>query len=280
MSAATETAKLMLKEKGMRTNPFTDEYWKAELSAYGLRRAKFHVEHVSVDWFQIQGRCDDYLNVNMRFEKTPLPRLGINGHLWMSLTPMEIQSAALALHRAEGVVASGGLGLGYFAIRAAAKPEVTKVIVFENEPLVIEWFRRMFKDRLELTKIEIVEGDIRKTFKGYTVDFCFMDIYPDMLGDHSAFADSKKFRKQNKIGRYMFWGYEKVVLGLMVNRMIKYGSLLLGHDLVDYLKHWKATPYTPGNPDDGTLADYYRSQDGPQLEILVAGKRVMYDFPM
>ena len=201
----------LYREKQLPVSPFSDEYWKAELKAYGLRKSRYVVEHVSIDWFKIQGRCDDYLNVNMRFDETPLPRLGINGHLWMSLTPMEIQSAALAIFRAKGVVATGGLGLGYFAIRAAAKPEVTKVIVFENEPLLVEWFKRMFKDRPEMAKIEFVEGDVRKTFKGYTVDFVFMDVYSDMLPE-AIIKDARRFRRTNQIGRYHFWGYEKVVL--------------------------------------------------------------------
>ena len=268
----------MSTEKDMRENPFTDEYWKAELSAYGLRKSKFHVEHVSVDWVEPEGRLDDYLNVNWRIDMVPLPRLGVNGHTWMSLTPMEIQSAALAIHRAKGVVISGGLGLGYFAIRAAAKPEVKEVIVFEKEPLVIEWFRRAFKGRIELEKIKIVEGDMRKTCKGYTANFAFVDIYPDCLAD-GTFSDVKLLRRKNTIKRYMFWGYEKIVLALMVNKLLKYGTLVLGNDLVSYLRHWRDTPYTPGKPSDGTLGNYYRPQDSPPLELIRAGKRVMQDFP-
>jgi len=262
-------------EKPLPVNPFSDDYWKAELKAYGLRRSKFHVEHVSVDWFTIQGRCDDYLNINMRFEDTPLPRLAINGHLWMSLTPMEIQSAALALHRAKGHVVSGGLGLGYFALRVAAKPEVTKVTVFENEPLVIEWFQRMFKGRPELAKIEIVEGDMRKLFRGYTVDFVFMDIYETLLGDEVV-KDSRHFRKHNKIGRYHYWGYEKVVLELLAAKMFKYGNLLLGSDTHSYFKFWMNTPY--GDESSGMLSEYSRLQlDKPFLKRC---RSALVDFPV
>jgi len=266
-------------EKHLPVNPFSDEYWKAELKAYGLRKSRFHVEHVSVDWFHIYGRCDDYLNVNMRFEdKIPLPRLAINGHLWMSLTPMEIQSAALAIHRAKGVVLAGGLGLGYFPLRAAAKPEVTEVIVFENEPLVVEWFQRMFKNRPELAKLKIVEGDMRKTCKGYKADFAFVDIYPDMLGDETL-KDAMTIRRNNKIGRYMFWGYERVVLCLLANKMFKYGSLLLGSDLGSYFRHWQNTPFGD-KESDGSLANYFRSEDQPDREFLKRARRRLVDFPV
>lgn len=45
------------KERFLPVNPFSDEYWKAELEAYGLRESRFHVEHVSVDWFKIHRDC-------------------------------------------------------------------------------------------------------------------------------------------------------------------------------------------------------------------------------
>jgi len=263
-----------LSEQRMTANPFEDDYWESELDAYGLRKSKFHVEHVSVDWFTINGRCDDYLNVNMRFSAVKMPRLAINGHLWMSLTPMEIQSAALALYRATGRVVSGGLGLGYFAIRAAAKPQVTEVIVFENEPLVIEWFNRMFKGRPEMAKIKIVEGDIRKTFKGYTADFCFMDIYPDMLPEE-VLKDCSLFRRRNQIRRYHYWGYEKVVLELLAKKKLKYGTLLIGSDMSSYFRHWRDTSMGTG---DTTMGMCFRSV--LEDDYLRRAKRLMREFPM
>lgn len=280
MTVAEKTATNLLNDRRMPASPFTDTYWKSELAAYGLTTELFHVEHVRVSWNTVSGRCDDYLNVNWRIsDGTKLPFLDIHDTLWMSLTPMEIQSAALAIHRARGVVVSGGLGLGYFAIRAAAKPEVTEVIVFEREPLVIEWFKQAFKGRTELEKITFVEGDIRTTFAGYTVDFCFMDIYPDLLGE-GTFTDVVLFRKQNKIRRYMFWGYERILVGLLYSRMLKNPNLFLGSDTKSYIKHWQETPYTTGKTEDGTMANYYRPQDMPSVELLRAGKRVMTEYPM
>lgn len=277
---SNNTAALLLRDSKMPVNPFTDAYWKSEIEAYGLKKKLFHVEHVRVEWSTMSGRVDDYLNVNWRIDDgTEFPFLSIRDKLWMSLTPMELQSAALAIHRAHGVVVSGGLGLGYFAIRAAAKPEVTKVIVFEQEPLVIEWFKRAFKGRTELEKIEIVEGDIRKTFRGYTVDFCFMDIYPALL-DEGTFTDPVLFRKHNQIGRYMFWGYERILVGLLYCKMLRNPRLFIGSDTFSYIKHWQSTPYTPGNPEHGTMDQYYRPQDIPPVDVLRDGKRVMRDYPL
>lgn len=264
-----------LREQRLPVNPFTDHYWEAEIKHYGLRKSKFHVEHVCVDWVTINGRCDDYLNVNMRFSDVPLPRLAINDHVWMSLTPMEVQSTALAIHRATGRIACGGLGLGYFVLRAAAKPDVTEIVVFEKEPLIVEWFNRMFKGRAELAKIKIVEGDIFTTFKGYAVDFCFMDIYQEMLPD-AVIADCRAFRRRNQIGRYHFWGYERVVLELLLAKKIKHGSLYMGSDLGSYFRFWKSTPMGAGG--NTVLGECYRQL--LDADFLRKAKRVMVDFPM
>lgn len=273
------TALNLLRDGKMRVNPFTDEHWRAELKAYGLKRAAFHVDNVCVRWTYIYGRCDDYLNVNMRFDKaTKFPQLIINDKLWMSLSPMEIQSSALAIHRATGHVLAVGLGLGYFALRAAAKPDVTKVTVFENEPMVVEWFKRAFKGRPELEKIEIVEGDARKTLKGYTADFAYVDIYRMLLED-TTFTDEKLFRRSNRIQRYMFWGYERIVLSMVAEKMLKHPALYMGNDLRSYFGFWQTTPYSD-KPDDGMLSHYCRAQDMPPRDLVLKGKRAIRDFPI
>ena len=262
-------------EKALATNPFSDDYWKAELKAYNLHSTPFCTEHLDVKWRTIQGRCDDYLNVNMRFDDTPLPMLLLHGQLWMSLTPMEIQSAALALHRAKGHVITGGLGLGYFALRAAAKPEVTKITVFEHEPLVVKWFQHAFKDRPELAKIEIVEDDMRLVFKSYEADFAYVDIYQDMLGTE-VLKDAQLFRRKNKIKRYQYWDYEKTVLELLTKKMLKHPTFMIGNDLYSYFHHWMHTPY--GGAGTGMLSDYSHLTLDPSF--LVRARRGFTEFPL
>lgn len=261
------------KKQFLPVNPFSDDYWKAEVKAYGLSETPFQMEHVKVDWIKLQGRCDDYLNINMRFDDTLIPRLSINGDTWMSLTPMEIQSHALALHRARGHVLCGGLGLGYFAIRAAAKPEVSRVTVFENEPLVCEWFRNAFKDRPELAKITVVEGDMRKHCKDYDADIAYVDIYQSTLCPET-FSDAKLFQQENRIGRYMFWGYERLILGLLLNRMLRDGSLTFSSDLNNYFHHWKITPMSD-KTDGACLPAFCRLHEIGDKKLLLAGKSVL-----
>jgi hypothetical protein len=165
----------------------------------------------------------------------------------MSLTPMEIQSGALPIHRAQGKVVVGGLGLGYVAVRMAAKPEVQQVVVYEISPENIQWFKTAFKGRPELEKIEIRQGDMRQLFKKQSADFVYVDIYADMLPD-ATLHDARLFMGSNKIKRYHYWGYERVLVNVLCyphlrhyrDRLFFYnGSMAsLGRDFRSFLGYW------------------------------------------
>lgn len=246
-----------MKTTPFTVNPFTDSYWESEIQSLGLKKTTFHMERIEVSWFKLAGRCDDYLNSNIRFNKTKIPRLIIDNKTWMSLTPMEIQSAALAIHRAVGHVVTLGLGLGYYTMRAAAKPEVSLVTVFEKDPLVIEWFQGAYAGRPELAKVKIIEGDARKLFQGVTCDFVFSDIYEALLPDE-ALTDVKLFRRNNSIGSYHYWGLEKAVLEMITKKIIGIKRLMIGEDMYTYFRFWQDTPFDDKN--DTTLGQLYHEQ--------------------
>jgi spermidine synthase len=136
-----------------------------------------------------------------------VPVLTIDGNVWMSLTPMEIQSAHVPLSLSEGRVGTSGLGLGYFTLLAAESESVESVTVFEINDQIIEYFTESFKDRECFDKIEIVKGDVRETMKGYTFDTFFADHYQNLL-DEEIPEDIRLLTKNNKIECYRFWGQE------------------------------------------------------------------------
>jgi hypothetical protein len=228
----------------LKSNPFTDEYWHEELAFYGRPTVKPPAP-LTLDWPKIQGRCDDYLNVNMRFDETPFPRLCEKGRLWMSLTPMEVQSAALALLLAHGNVVVGGLGLGYYALRAAAKRDVKKVTVYEINPVLIAWFKKAFARRKELAKIEIIEGDLREICQGVKADLAFIDIYPALLGDE-VITDSRLLRRKNQFTQYVYWGWERAWFDAMRHGIIK-RTLFLPSYLLSFFQAWQATTQLQAN---------------------------------
>lgn len=188
-------------------NPFDNDYVRRELAFYG-----------NVDWKsgktlarmgELVGRHDDYLNKQFQTGEFKVPLLESNGKFLMSLTPMELQSLWVPIQAAEGEVGTAGLGLGYFALRAASKEDVERVVVFEKNPAVIRFFKETFKDREELAKIEIIKGDARKKLQQWDFDLLFVDIYGTLMAEEVV-TDIPLFMNGNAIGQYRFWTQELV----------------------------------------------------------------------
>lgn len=229
-------------------NPFTDEFMKTEVEFYDT--PEYDKDGVKLVVRPIKGICPDFLNKNYRLGSTPMPMIFIDGKLWMSLSFMEIQSQYLPIMLATGHVGTCGLGLGYYTLRVAEKPNVDKVTVFEREQRVIDFFRECFSDRPGFDKIEFVHGDARKTCREYNFDFLYVDIYRTMLPDE-VISDIRLFNRANNIAEdereetdlldgYHFWCQEKVILEGVLSEMID------KHDVpwltMEYFRKWKDTP--------------------------------------
>lgn len=229
-------------------NPFTDEYLIQEVEFYcnGLT-LPYEKEGVVVKLVTPTGRLDDYLNVNYRASSEQVPLLQIDGSTWMSLTYMELQSAYLAIKRAKGKVGTGGLGLGYFALRAANKEEVESIDVYETEERVIRYFQDTLSHRPEYRKINIIKQDVR-TVENKSYDFFFMDVYQTLLPD-KVLEDMSHFTNKNNITPYHFWGEEKVILEGIIE---EYDVTYINKDEKDYFKLWI----------DAGLNELYRSALG------------------
>ncbi len=223
----------------MNTNPFTDEFVKGEIKFMELDN-KNNLEYKGVRLVHktLHMQVDDYLNRNFRIGELTVPVFFIDGKLWMSLTPMEIESNFLAWATATGEVGMGGLGIGYTALRAASQEDVYNVTVFEQDKRVIEFFTKQYEHRPEFEKIKIIEGDARKLFIGYDFDFVFMDIYDSLLSDEML-TDFLDFTKFNNIGEYHFWSEEKIILAGIQDRMLPSSDISYQQRL--YFQEWQKT---------------------------------------
>jgi hypothetical protein len=202
---------------GVKLDPFRENYPEREIAKF--RPVPFDNYGVRVTMERPQGRLDDYLSVNFRPGNGPeMPVCTVDGRLVMSLTWMEAQSFWLPIQRARGVVGTSGLGLGYFPIRAAQKPEVSKVVVFERHRGVIKYFREAFAGRPELDKIAIVPGGALTRCKGYTFDYFLADHYLELLPD-AAVSDITVLTGANVIKEYQFWGWERVLYEALTLRI-------------------------------------------------------------
>jgi hypothetical protein len=232
-------------------NPFTRDYLLEELAFLDVKDQD-QENDVMIQLSEPRGRLDDYLNKNWRVNVPSVPMMFIDGKIWMSLTFMEVQSAALAIQKSCGDVVTGGLGLGYYVARAAAQDEVDTVTVYEINRDVVSLFMRRFKDRSWYKKVIIVCDDIRKKIERDEVphaDFFFMDIYQTMLPDE-VIDDARSVFKRGIVepNCYHFWGQECPILDAMVeNEPVDVEFLERA-----YFKYWMET-----DEDDIVLHNLY-----------------------
>ena len=151
---------------------------------------------------------------------------------------------------AEGLVATAGLGMGYFALRAAAKPEVEEVVVYETSGDVIAAFNALFGQRPERSKITVIRGDVRQLMRGRTFDMAYMDPYPELLPDEVV-SDAQLLRATNTIRHYRFWGLERVLLDALLADENPY---LFPWEAA-LLKAWAEAPLREGQPQ--MMRDFY-----------------------
>ncbi len=175
-------------------NPFTKEYLQQER-----------------DFYTLKSSCKKG-SASLNVEDSGYYLL-IDQKLWMSLSyDSEIVSTFLPLHYSKGDIATAGLGLGYYTLRAAAKEEVKSIDVFEINQDVIDLFIENFSDTENFEKITIIKGDVRETFndsKDY--DFVFLDIYLQWFTEE-AIQDFAHFSKYGNIKHLYVWTQDAVLM--------------------------------------------------------------------
>jgi len=238
-------------------NPFDDEYVRKEIRWY--HHGDYDKDGIRLVTDEPKGALPDYFNKNFRIGGLKVPILFIDGRLWMSLTPMEIQSQFLAILKASGDVGVAGLGMGYAALKMAQSEEVDSVTVFEIDPRIIEFFRRAFCRRKGFNKISFVEGDARETLLDHQFDFLYVDIYPTMLPDE-IITDIKLFSRcvHEFPDGYHFWGQERILLDSSLSFEI-ISPQDLPFQMRALLTRWLSTPVSKrdGRLSGINLSDMY-----------------------
>jgi len=237
-------------------NPFDTSFAQAEIAFYGVETYA-DGKGLKIRSLPIQWRCDDLLNTMFHVGEVTAPMLTLDGELWMSLSPMEIQSHYVPIGLASGHVGVAGLGLGYFTLRAAAKPEVTKITVFECDERVAAYFTSTFHNRDGFEKIEIILGDARHEMVGFEFDLLFVDIYATMLPDE-ALEDVELFLANNGVKRYHFWARERVLLDAILTwKQIDWCDI--DHETRLFFNKWICSD-VDGHP----LPNFYQPRSDPQ----------------
>jgi hypothetical protein len=140
-----------------------------------------------------------------------LPVLERRQAVWMSLTPMEIESAEIGIKLARGHVVIMGLGLGWAAAATAMREAVRAVTVVERDPEVLALHRELdlFAQLPEAAhaKITLVEGDAYAWVPDAPVDLLMPDIWLPLINDGRV---DEVRAMQAKVGAasIYFWGQE------------------------------------------------------------------------
>lgn len=191
------------------------------------------------------------------------------GDVWMSLSPMEMESQAIGIAAARGHVAIMGLGMGWAAAECALDPEVDRVTVIERDPDVIALHRELaLFDRLPGgcgDKVRIVEGDALEWRPDEAVDLLMPDIWLPLVSPDDRAAEVARMQANVGAAGIYFWGQEMEIArqaaarGLAIDDagiaeiVARWGLPLVGLDTPDYAartraaaKAWMRGRWLPG----------------------------------
>lgn len=164
--------------------------------------------------------CDDFkeskntILPTLGFFETPFtyPAIYQNNHLWMSVTPNEINTMKEDIANAKGNVLTIGLGLGYYAYHVSMKEDVKKVYIIEKDQEVIKLFKQMILPKFkEKDKIEIIENDAfeyltKKENQSFlkSLDYIYIDIWHDVSDGLPIYKKLKQIEISSNLN-FHYW---------------------------------------------------------------------------
>lgn len=196
--------------------PFDREYVLDKIQEYNNKIKNNKIgdfEIKSIDG--LKGTIQGYLyskedELNVRILELHVPE-----HVWMRLTPLEIQASYFAIKMAKGKVGVVGLGLGYAVEEMAKKPEVEEITVYEISQEVVDLYYSNFpkNPKINIVCCNAYEAE-RKEF-----DFFYSDIYEYKITSQIV-EDYKKFNELHNIEEYSFFGMEHFLLSCSYTEIV------------------------------------------------------------
>lgn len=192
--------------------------------------------------------CMNYFSIPTK-AKTCLLRktAGKNVGIWMSVTPMELQSATIHLNTLVEVaeqkwnesfepaaIVIGGFGMGLFLMNALhhlytkgipaeiyvydVVPEIPDLISQSTSGYIKELLDLSYNEMLDQTTMVLIE-DILKAKPIEQVDYMYVDIWQN-LGSKDALTQSKALVEKWKPTKYGYWG-EEIDIGADADQLLK-----------------------------------------------------------
>ncbi len=196
-----------------------------------------------------------------------------DGNVWMSITPMELESQTIGIEAAHGHVVIFGLGMGWAAAATALNKAVSAVTVVEFDPDVLALHRQLnIFDQLPdaaRMKIRIEQGDAYLWKPRDPVDLLMPDIWLPLVSDGRV-DEVRRMQENVGAGAIYFWGQEMEIArhATAAGRMLdvagiaatitEFGLPLVGPECADYAariavvaKRWMGDRWLPAPPAHG-----------------------------
>lgn len=139
--------------------------------------------------------------------------LSSNGNIWMLISPHEINTMQKAIDNAFGNVLCLGLGLGYFAYMVAIKDTVKSITIIEKDPEIIELFKKHILPYFPNIEINIICDDaISYLDRQLNYDYCFADLWYDVLDGMPLYNTLLKKEKNNPKMKYDYWIEKSMII--------------------------------------------------------------------
>jgi len=141
--------------------------------------------------------------------------------VWMSLSPVEIESLTPHVARMRGNVVIAGLGMGLALYNALLRPAVRRVTVLEQDGEVIALFDAIGgRDWGGPDRFSIERVDAREWRSAEPVDFLYADIW-DKVGAAEAAADTRMMCRNLRPKSAGYWGMEADFVSFLARNRCK-----------------------------------------------------------
>ncbi len=178
---------------GLRTEDFLRNDYLSRIRFPEAKQGDWEFTHLTCAPYQLFPCGESRLTAQGRVipgigyftEEWAYPAVLEGGREWMAVKPNEIFTMAEPLRSAHGSVAAFGLGLGYFALAASIKENVSSVTVVERDKHAISLFSKLLLPQFpHPEKIRIIQEDAfafaEKRLTPSAYDFAFFDLWHDV----------------------------------------------------------------------------------------------------
>lgn len=144
-----------------------------------------------------------------------------DNRVWMSLSPVEIESLAPHLSHMRGHVVIAGLGMGLALYNALLRPAVRQITVLECDSEVIALFTAMMpRDISGSGRFSIEQVDARDWRTAESVEYLYADIW-DKIGAPEALADTRTICRNLRPKSAGYWGMEADFVSFLARNRCK-----------------------------------------------------------